>query len=243
MKPFFFFCSRSNFRAVTRLETLATQAIFRPIMISLEKGVSTCPLLVIGHVLTVDIIGSAVQKMMGGRQKHRLLQQALPSLFPQSVNRLSVWRKKIARKGKGKRVIKTRATCRPKSRCQSDLSTVSVLANKNLHQDLMHSQPEYQAFLGKRGKMEAKKGESSSPPPPSPISNLLSPNPLGRPDTQANAQRVPWNGGPKDLSTGLFAFSSPQFPARPKACSQATFPRFRTFLPLPSPFCACHETT
>ena len=35
--------------------------------------------------------------------------------------------------------IKTRATCRPKSRCQSDLSTVSVLANKNLHQDLMHS--------------------------------------------------------------------------------------------------------
>ena len=36
-------------------------------------------------------------------------------------------------------VIKTRATCRPKSRCQSDLSTVSVLANKNLHQDLMHS--------------------------------------------------------------------------------------------------------
>ena len=72
-ETFFFFCSRSNFRAVTRLETLATQAIFRPIMISLEKGVSTCPLLVIGHVLTVDIIGSAVQKMMGGRQKHRLL--------------------------------------------------------------------------------------------------------------------------------------------------------------------------
>ena len=36
-------------------------------------------------------------------------------------------------------VIKSRATCRPKSRCQSDLSTVSVLANKNLHQDLMHS--------------------------------------------------------------------------------------------------------
>ena len=47
--------------------------------------------------------------------------------------------KKIASKGKGKRVIKTRATCRPKSRCQSDLTTVSVLANKNLHQDLMHS--------------------------------------------------------------------------------------------------------
>ena len=69
----FFFCFRSNFRAVTLLETLATQAIFRPIMISLEKGVSTCPLLVIGYVLTVDIIGSAVQKMMGGRQKHRLL--------------------------------------------------------------------------------------------------------------------------------------------------------------------------
>ena len=36
-------------------------------------------------------------------------------------------------------VIKSRATCRPKSRCQSDLSTVSVLANKSLHQDLMHS--------------------------------------------------------------------------------------------------------
>ena len=35
--------------------------------------------------------------------------------------------------------IKSRATCRPKSRCQSDLSTVSVLANKSLHQDLMHS--------------------------------------------------------------------------------------------------------
>ena len=32
-----------------------------------------------------------------------------------------------------------RATCRPKSRCQSHLSIVSVLANKNLHQDLMHS--------------------------------------------------------------------------------------------------------
>ena len=36
-------------------------------------------------------------------------------------------------------VIKSRATCRPKSRCQSDLSTVSVLANKSLHQDLIHS--------------------------------------------------------------------------------------------------------
>ena len=33
-------------------------------------------------------------------------------------------------------VIKSRATCRPKSRCQS---TVSVLANSSLHQDLMHS--------------------------------------------------------------------------------------------------------
>ena len=29
-------------------------------------------------------------------------------------------------------------TCRPKSRCQSDLSTVTVLANRSLHQDLMH---------------------------------------------------------------------------------------------------------
>ena len=36
-------------------------------------------------------------------------------------------------------VIKSRATCRPKSRCQSDLSTVSVLVNRSLHQDLMHS--------------------------------------------------------------------------------------------------------
>ena len=36
-------------------------------------------------------------------------------------------------------VIKRGATCQPKSRCQSDLSTVSALANKNLHQDLMHS--------------------------------------------------------------------------------------------------------
>ena len=36
-------------------------------------------------------------------------------------------------------LIKSRATCRPKSRCQSDLSTVSVLANRSLHQDLMHS--------------------------------------------------------------------------------------------------------
>ena len=37
-------------------------------------------LLVIGHVLTVDIIG-LVQKMEGGIQKHLLLKQALPSLF------------------------------------------------------------------------------------------------------------------------------------------------------------------
>ena len=36
-------------------------------------------------------------------------------------------------------VIRSRAMCRPKSRCQSDLSTVSVLANRILHQDLMHS--------------------------------------------------------------------------------------------------------
>ena len=37
-------------------------------------------LLVIGLVLTVDIIG-LVQKMVDGIQKHRLLKQALPSLF------------------------------------------------------------------------------------------------------------------------------------------------------------------
>ena len=33
----------------------------------------------------------------------------------------------------------SRATCRPKSQCQSDLSTVIVFANRSLHQDLMHS--------------------------------------------------------------------------------------------------------
>ena len=38
-------------------------------------------------------------------------------------------------------VFKSRATCRPKSRCQSDLSTVHVLANRSLHQDLMHTMP------------------------------------------------------------------------------------------------------
>ena len=38
-------------------------------------------LLVIGHVLTADVIG-LVEKMVGGIQTHRLLQQALPSLFP-----------------------------------------------------------------------------------------------------------------------------------------------------------------
>ena len=36
-------------------------------------------------------------------------------------------------------VIKSRATCRPKSRCQSDLSTVSVFVNRSMHQNLMHS--------------------------------------------------------------------------------------------------------
>ena len=37
-----------------------------------------------------------------------------------------------------------------------------------------------------------------------------------------DAQRVLLNSGPKCLSTGLFAFSSPQFPDRLKASSQAT---------------------
>ena len=41
-------------------------------------------LLVIGHALTVDVIG-LVQKMVGGIQKYRLLYQALPSLFPSLV--------------------------------------------------------------------------------------------------------------------------------------------------------------
>ena len=36
-------------------------------------------------------------------------------------------------------VIKSPATCRPKSRCQSNLTTLTVLANRSLHQDLMHS--------------------------------------------------------------------------------------------------------
>ena len=35
-------------------------------------------------------------------------------------------------------VIKSPAVCRPKRRCQSALSTVSVLANRTLHQDPMH---------------------------------------------------------------------------------------------------------
>ena len=35
--------------------------------------------------------------------------------------------------------IKLRVTCRPKKWCKSNLSTVSVLANGSLHQDLMHS--------------------------------------------------------------------------------------------------------
>ena len=36
----------------------------------------------------------------------------------------------------------------------------------------------------KRERAEGEKLPFSSPPPPSPISNLLSPSPLGRPDTQ-----------------------------------------------------------
>ena len=41
-------------------------------------------LLVTGHALTVDVIG-LVQKMVGEIQRHRLLYQALPSLFPSLV--------------------------------------------------------------------------------------------------------------------------------------------------------------
>ena len=40
-------------------------------------------LLVIGHVLTVDVIG-LVQKMVGEMQKHRLLLQKLPLSSPRS---------------------------------------------------------------------------------------------------------------------------------------------------------------
>ena len=38
-------------------------------------------ILVIGHVLTVAVIG-LVWKLVGGIQKHRLFLQTLPSLFP-----------------------------------------------------------------------------------------------------------------------------------------------------------------
>ena len=37
------------------------------------------------------------------------------------------------------RLFKSRATCRPKRRCKSNLWTISVLANRSLHQNLMHS--------------------------------------------------------------------------------------------------------
>ena len=33
----------------------------------------------------------------------------------------------------------------------------------------------------------------------------------------SDVQRVQWNGGPKCLSTGLFVFPSPKFPARPNS--------------------------
>ena len=36
-------------------------------------------------------------------------------------------------------LIKSRATCRQNKRCKSNLSTVSVLVKRSLHQDLMHS--------------------------------------------------------------------------------------------------------
>ena len=38
------------------------------------------PLLVIGHLYTVDVI-RLVMELVGRMQKHRLLKQALPSLF------------------------------------------------------------------------------------------------------------------------------------------------------------------
>ena len=38
------------------------------------------PLLVIGHLYTVDVI-RLVRELVGRIQKHRLLKQALPSLF------------------------------------------------------------------------------------------------------------------------------------------------------------------
>ena len=38
-----------------------------------------------------------------------------------------------------KRLFKSRATCRLKRRCKLNLSTVTVLANRSLYQDLIHS--------------------------------------------------------------------------------------------------------
>ena len=60
-------------------------------------------------------------------------------------------------------------------RCKNDVCVGVVFVNFTMLSIFYVVQPEYQAFLGKRGKMEAKKEES-----------LLSPSPVERPDTQAN---------------------------------------------------------
>ena len=54
-------------------------------------------ILVIGHVLTVAVIG-LVWKLVGGIQKQRLFLQTLPSLFPFALNLVLIQRPKGTRK-------------------------------------------------------------------------------------------------------------------------------------------------
>ena len=54
-------------------------------------------ILVIGHVLTVAVIG-LVWKLVGGIQKQRLFLQSLPSLFPFALNLVLIQRPEGARK-------------------------------------------------------------------------------------------------------------------------------------------------
>ena len=56
-------------------------------------------ILVIGHVLTVAVIG-LVWKLVGGIQKHRLFSvlQTLPSLFPFALNLVLIQRPEGTRK-------------------------------------------------------------------------------------------------------------------------------------------------
>ena len=77
-----------------------------------------------------------------------------------------------------------------------------LITNKS--QPKLHSKDSLsiRRFWGK-GEGWKRKKERADPPPPSPISNLLSPSPLGRPDTQAIQKtplfkgHLPWcRGGP-----------------------------------------------